>query len=150
MKKYLHLIRQKITVGPTVLKQYFMVVSNQDTLPPGHHTVVPCTYEMAVAHANEIGATIVGEPYEEDMSRTEADVKQSYKNVVKKVKPKVEGKAKQPSKACLNDARKAMGVAPYNQGVNYLVGDGYFAMSCIKKYGEVMWDRACEIVRGEK
>jgi hypothetical protein len=55
-----------------------------------------------------------------------------------------------PSSNCLRDARKACGVAPYNDSGNYLVGDGYFSNDCRKTYGDKMWDLACEMVRGEK
>lgn len=51
---------------------------------------------------------------------------------------------------CMRDARKALGVFPYDEPGNYLVGDGYFSRSCIGKYGQKMWDAACEQVRNEK
>lgn len=54
-----------------------------------------------------------------------------------------------PSSKCLKDARMAMGAAPYNEPGNYLVGDGYFSQSCVGKYGQRMWDTACEMVRKE-
>lgn len=57
---------------------------------------------------------------------------------------------RQPSSKCLDDARKALGKYPYNVGTNYLVGDGYFSRSCRDKYGDRMWDEACEIVRKER
>lgn len=57
---------------------------------------------------------------------------------------------RQPSSKCLDDARKALGKYPYNEGTNYLVGDGYFSRSCRDKYGDRMWDEACEIVRKER
>lgn len=55
-----------------------------------------------------------------------------------------------PSSKCLDDARKSLGKYPYNEGTNYLVGDGYFSRSCRDKYGDHMWDEACEIVRKER
>lgn len=51
---------------------------------------------------------------------------------------------------CMRDARKALGVFPYDEPGNYLVGDGYFSRSCIGKYGQKMWDAACEQVQNEK
>lgn len=57
---------------------------------------------------------------------------------------------RQPSGKCLDDARKALGKYPYNEGTNYLVGDGYFSRSCRDKYGDSMWDEACQIVRKER
>lgn len=57
---------------------------------------------------------------------------------------------RQPSSKCLDDARKALGKYPYNEGTNYLVGDGYFSRSCRDKYGDRVWNEACEIVRKER
>lgn len=56
---------------------------------------------------------------------------------------------REPSKKCLDDARKIMGKKPYNQPGNYLVGDGYFARDCINRYGEAMWNAACKQVENE-
>ena len=71
-----------------------------------------------------------------------------------KVNPKqAQGRAPtrpMPSSSCLRDAKKARGVFPYDEPGNYLVGDGYFARDCISKYGEKMWDYACELVRKQK
>ena len=64
--------------------------------------------------------------------------------------PKQKSTKRQPSSKCLDDARKALGRYPYNEGTNYLVGDGYFSRSCRDKYGDRMWDEACEIVRKER
>lgn len=64
--------------------------------------------------------------------------------------PKQKSTKRQPSSKCLDDARKALGKYPYNEGTNYLVGDGYFSRSCRDKYGDRMWDEACEIVRKER
>lgn len=64
--------------------------------------------------------------------------------------PKQKSTKRQPSSKCLDDARKALGRYPYNEGTNYLVGDGYFSRSCRDKYGDCMWDEACEIVRKER
>lgn len=64
--------------------------------------------------------------------------------------PKQKNTKRQPSSKCLDDARKALGKYPYNEGTNYLVGDGYFSRSCRDKYGDRMWDEACEIVRKER
>lgn len=64
--------------------------------------------------------------------------------------PKQKSTKRQPSSKCLDDARKALGKYPYNEGTNYLVGDGYFSRSCRDKYGDLMWDEACEIVRKER
>lgn len=64
--------------------------------------------------------------------------------------PKQKRTKSQPSSKCLDDARKALGRYPYNEGTNYLVGDGYFSRSCRDKYGYRMWDEACEIVRKER
>lgn len=64
--------------------------------------------------------------------------------------PKQKSTKRQPSSKCLDDARKALGKYPYNVGTNYLVGDGYFSRSCRDKYGDRMWDEACEIVRKER
>lgn len=67
-----------------------------------------------------------------------------------KALPKQKSTKRQPSSKCLDDARKALGKYPYNEGTNYLVGDGYFSRSCRDKYGDRMWDEACEIVRKER
>lgn len=64
--------------------------------------------------------------------------------------PKQNSNKRQPSSKCLDDARKALGRYPYNEGTNYLVGDGYFSRSCRDKYGDRLWDEACEIVRKER
>lgn len=64
--------------------------------------------------------------------------------------PKQKSTKRQPSSKCLDDARKALGKYPYNEGTNYLLGDGYFSRSCRDKYGDRMWDEACEIVRKER
>lgn len=64
--------------------------------------------------------------------------------------PKQKSTKRQPSSKCLDDARKALGKYPYNEGTNYLVGDGYFSRSCRDKYGDRMWNEACEIVRKER
>ena len=64
--------------------------------------------------------------------------------------PKQNSTKRQPSSKCLDDARKALGKYPYNEGTNYLVGDGYFSRSCRDKYSDRMWDEACEIVRKER
>lgn len=64
--------------------------------------------------------------------------------------PKQKSTKRQPSSKCLDDARKALGKYPYNEGTNYLVGDGYFSRSCRDKYGDRVWDEACEIVRKER
>ena len=64
--------------------------------------------------------------------------------------PKQKSTKRQPSSKCLDDARKALGKYPYNEGTYYLVGDGYFSRSCRDKYGDRMWDEACEIVRKER
>lgn len=54
-----------------------------------------------------------------------------------------------PSAKCLKDARKALGAFPYDQGCNFLVGDGYFSRSCVDKYGSRQWEAALEQVRQE-
>ena len=64
--------------------------------------------------------------------------------------PKQKSTKRQPSSKCLDDARKALGKYPYNEGTNYLVGDGYFSRSCRDKYGDRMWNEAYEIVRKER
>lgn len=61
----------------------------------------------------------------------------------------VVAKAARVSEAALKDARMIQGKPPYNTWTNYYMGDGYFARSCIDKYGEAMWAAANEIVRGE-
>lgn len=55
-----------------------------------------------------------------------------------------------PSSSCMDAARKFCGVAPYNEPGNYIVGDGYFANDCRKKYGDKNWERACALVREER
>ena len=68
----------------------------------------------------------------------------------KATQPRTPTKRPMPSSSCMRDAKKACGVAPYDVPGNYLVGDGYFANDCRKKYGEKMWDYACELVRKQK
>lgn len=58
-------------------------------------------------------------------------------------------KAVRVSEAALKSARMIQGKPPYNTFTNYCYGDGYFARSCIDKFGEAMWAAANEIVRGE-
>lgn len=55
-----------------------------------------------------------------------------------------------PSHACLEAARMLLGKGEYSTSGNYLVGDGYFANDCRKKFGEKNFERACDIVRGER
>ncbi|UOK16650.1 hypothetical protein HBKIJOIA_00049 [Salmonella phage S1] len=55
-----------------------------------------------------------------------------------------------PSHSCMQAARKLMGVGEFNTPGNYLVGDGYFANDCRKKFGEKNFARACELVRDER
>lgn len=56
--------------------------------------------------------------------------------------PKQKSTKRQLSSKCLDDARKALGKYPYNEGTNYLVGDGHFSRSCRDKYGDRMWGRS--------
>ncbi|WII71745.1 hypothetical protein QJS83_14870 [Bdellovibrio sp. 22V] len=58
-------------------------------------------------------------------------------------------KAVRVSEAALKAARMIQGKPPYNTWTNYCYGDGYFARSCIDKFGEKMWEAANELVRGE-
>lgn len=74
----------------------------------------------------------------------------SSKEVPPKRVPNAQDHSKRsPSSKCLDDARKALGKYPYNEGTNYLVGDGYFSRSCCDKYGDRMWEDALEQVRQE-
>lgn len=70
--------------------------------------------------------------------------------VARKVEKRMPQRLVHVSANCMKDARKALGAYPYNEGTNYLVGDGYFSRSCRDKYGDRMWDEACEIVRKER
>ena len=54
-----------------------------------------------------------------------------------------------PSARAKSDARMLLGKGVYNTPGNYLFGDGYFAKSCLDKYGEKDWNAACEAVRLE-
>lgn len=63
--------------------------------------------------------------------------------------PPIKQKPVTPSAKCLKDARKALGAYPYNEGCNFLVGDGYFSRSCVDKYGSRQWEAALEQVRQE-
>lgn len=70
--------------------------------------------------------------------------------VARKVEKRIPQRPVHVSANCMKDARKALGVFPYDEPGNYLVGDGYFILSCIGKYSQKMWDAACEQVQNEK
>lgn len=75
----------------------------------------------------------------------------AYKKLLAATKPvvNIKGTVQIPklNRNCVEDAKKACGVYPYNEGSNYLAGDGYFSRSCIDKYGEKQWKQACDLVR---
>lgn len=89
--------------------------------------------------------------YETDQPGNELTylVKQK-EEVARKVEKRMPQRPVHVSANCMRDARKAAGVFPYDEPGNYLVGDGYFSRSCIGKYGEKMWNAACEQVQNEK
>lgn len=89
--------------------------------------------------------------YETDQPGNELThlVKQK-EEVARKVEKRMLQRPVHVSANCMKDARKALGVFPYDEPGNYLVGDGYFSRDCIGKYGEKMWNVACEIVRKER
>ena len=68
---------------------------------------------------------------------------------IERKNPPIPQKPVTPSAKCLKDARKALGAFPYDQGCNFLVGDGYFSRSCVDKYGSRQWEAALEQVRQE-
>ena len=68
---------------------------------------------------------------------------------IERKNPPIKQKPVTPSAKCLKDARKALGAYPYNEGCNFLVGDGYFSRSCVDKYGSRQWEAALEQVRQE-
>lgn len=78
------------------------------------------------------------------------DLRQQKEEVARKVEKRMPQRPVHVSANCMKDARKALGVFPYDEPGNYLVGDGYFSRSCISKYGQKMWDAACEQVQNEK
>lgn len=140
--KYVHVMQQFIKPeGGEKFAIWYMVVSDDKELHPGHHVMTPCTLEQAKAYAARIGAELVG-----------TGAIQTIK-VTKPAKPRNNQKSckgvKRPNAKCLDDARKACGVKPYNQPGNYLMGDGYFSKSCRDKYGEYYWNLACKMVREE-
>lgn len=138
--KYVHVMQQFIKPqGGEKFAVWFMVVSNDKQLPPGHYAMTPCTLEQAKVYAKSIDAELVGTDAEEKPVTVPRNGR----------KGKCMGVNKKPSAKCLNDARKACAVKPYNTPSNYLFGDGYFAQSCRDKYGERMWNMACEMVRAE-
>jgi hypothetical protein len=78
------------------------------------------------------------------------DLRQQKEEVARNVEKRMPQRPVHVSANCMRDARKALGVFPYDEPGNYLVGDGYFSRDCIGKYGEKMWNAACEQVQNEK
>lgn len=74
---------------------------------------------------------------------------EEHHNIIARKNPPIKQKPVTPSAKCLKDARKALGAYPYNEGCNFLVGDGYFSRSCVDKYGSRQWEAALEQVRNE-
>lgn len=89
------------------------------------------------------------EGYQKFKGMSEPD-KQRYLNGEFKPETKPEKPKRLPSNSCMRDAKKALGLPPYDQPGNYLVGDGYFSLDCRRKYGDRMWDYACELLRKER
>lgn len=107
----------------------FREVISKVKVTPKHSVEVPWTWNAPKVNVIADEANIIHDPKE---------------------RAKQNSTKRQPSSKCLDDARKALGKYPYNEGTNYLVGDGYFSRSCRDKYGDRMWDEACEIVRKER
>ena len=136
--KYVHVMHQFIKPKDgEKFALWYMVVSNDKELPPGHYTMTPCTLDHAKAYAKRIDAELVG------IGAMENPVPSAPR------KGKCKGVNNKPSAKCLDDARKACAVAPYNTPSNYLFGDSYFSKSCRDKYGDRRWDLACKMVREE-
>lgn len=142
--KYVHFIVN--TFRPSRSTQMFtvtyMVLSDTRQLPPGQYTLVPATYDQAKQYADSIGAEFIGcKPDPVEQPKVKAKLFHGGRGGGK-------SQANVPLKA-LDDARKIQGKGKYNTFTNYCFGDGYFARSCIDKYGAKVWEMANEIVSGE-
>ena len=127
----------------------YMVLSDHKQLKPGHHMMTPASYETAKTYADKVGAEFVG-PAVEPVVEAAKNRKETRKEKVLfggRSGGKSQGNV--PLKA-LDDARKIQGKGKYNSFTNYCYGDGYFARSCIDKYGEKVWEMANKIVSEEK
>lgn len=112
-----------------LLRIGYACVCSTDTMSSGYHAVTSMTFDEARATAKKNGYTFID-------SRVKDQKAASGKRT--------------PSARCLDDARRIQGKGEYRSMMNYCYGDGYFARSCIDKYGEAMWKEANEIVRNEK
>lgn len=101
----------------------------------------PCTPETAFVVADEAPQPM--HPIGTFQDLVTRHIKNERKN------PPIKQKPVTPSAKCLKDARKALGAYPYNEGCNFLIGDGYFSRSCVDKYGSRQWEAALEQVREE-
>lgn len=133
---YLHYF--EITYREVMHTQGYITLSENGYLQPGNHTMTTATKAEAKLIAHDHGYTFVDgtkEPKPAPKVEKKEPVKGSHGMNI--------------SKKCLDDARRIQGKAPFNNFGNFCYGDGYFAQSCIQKYGEKMWNAANDIVRSE-
>lgn len=146
--KYVHFLTNSFRPSRStqMFTMTYMVVSEHKQLQPGQYTMTPASYEQAKVYADKIGAKFVG------CKVDELQVTRAKDKPAEKVMHGGRGGGKShgniPLKA-LDDARKIQGKGKYNTFTNFCYGDGYFARSCIDKYGERVWQMANEIVSGE-
>ena len=132
--KYLHYF--EMNVSHLYMKVGYCILTQTDVVQSGNHNVIM----MSESEAREIAKA---NGYKFLNCRIDQQPDLLSKRVAEQ-----KSRGKQPSKKCLDDARKSCGVKPYNTMTNYCWGDGYFSMACINKYGEELWDLACKMVRG--
>ncbi len=121
-----------------LLRIGYVCVCPTDTMSTGYHAVTSMTFDEAKETAKKNGYTFIDSRIKDQKAATE-----------EKVQKAAPGK-RMPSAKCLDDARRIQGKGKYRTMMNFCYGDGYFARSCIDKYGEAMWKEANEIVRKEK
>lgn len=146
--KYVHFLTNSfnVTNSTEVFSMTYMVVSETRQLVPGHYTMTPVSYDQAKAYADKIGAEFIGCRLEQPPVNNRKQRK--AETVIHGGRGGGKSQVNIPLKA-LDDARRIQGKGKYNTFTNFCYGDGYFARSCIDKYGERVWEKANEIVRGE-
>lgn len=135
--KYLHYF--EINIAHLYMKVGYGCITQTEILEPGHYSVFMITEEEARSVAKENGYKFMN-----------GKVKETVKAAPVQEKKEPKAALREPSAKCLDDARRIQGKGKYNSFGNFCYGDGYFAQSCIHKYGEKMWNRANEIVSNEK
>lgn len=134
--KYLHYF--EVNIGHLYMKVGYGCVTETEIMEPGYHNVFMITEDEARSVARKNGYRFMNGKIKHQKAATE-----------EKVQKAASGK-RMPSAKCLDDARRIQGKGKYRSMMNFCYGDGYFARSCIDKYGEAMWKEANEIVRNEK